>query len=347
MHQAPLFLLPMKFIDEVKIFVQAGHGGRGCVSFRREKYVPRGGPDGGDGGKGGDIVFQADRHLSTLLDFRYRPHHLAPKGGNGEGSNRTGRNGEDIVISVPVGTVVKNAATMEIMADLVEDGQRFIAARGGIGGKGNSHFATSTHRTPRFAQDGMPGEEFWIILELKLLADVGIIGKPNAGKSTFISRVSAARPKIAAYPFTTLTPNLGVVAYGRHQSFVIADIPGLIAGAHAGAGMGVQFLKHVERTSILLHIIDISEDNSPRASRLHDEVNRELGLFNAGLLAKPQVVAIGKIDLPAVRERLKKEIDIFREKGIEVSAFSAVTGEGMETVMNRIALAMERASATC
>jgi len=334
----------MKFVDEVKIFVQAGHGGRGCVSFRREKYVPRGGPDGGEGGKGGDIVFQADRHLSTLLDFRYRPHHLAPKGGNGEGNNRTGRNGEDITIAVPVGTVVKNAATMEIMADLVSAGQRFIVARGGIGGKGNAHFATSTHRTPRFAQEGMPGEEYWLLLELKLLADVGIIGMPNAGKSTFISRVSAARPKIAAYPFTTIVPNLGVVSYGRQQSFVIADIPGLIAGAHNGAGMGVQFLKHVERTSILLHLIDISGENDQGAWESYEAVNRELRLFNAAMLNKPQVVAINKIDLPVTRERLKKEIDIFREKGIEVAVFSAVTGEGIENALRRIIMLLEQAA---
>jgi len=332
----------MKFVDEVKIFVQAGHGGRGCVSFRREKYVPRGGPDGGDGGKGGDIVFRADRHLSTLLDFRYRPRHLAPKGGNGEGGNRTGRNGEDVVIAVPVGTVVKDADTLNIMADLDHDGQLFIAARGGIGGKGNAHFATSTHRTPRFAQEGMPGEEHWLILELKLLADVGIIGKPNAGKSTFISMVSAARPKIAAYPFTTLVPNLGVVSYGRHQSFVIADIPGLIAGAHAGAGMGVQFLKHVERTSVLLHIIDISEETGQGGWESYEEINRELALFDAGLAKKPQVVAIGKVDLPLVRERLKKEIDIFRKKGIEVAVFSAVTGEGMDGALQRIITLLER-----
>ncbi len=332
----------MKFVDEAKIFVQAGHGGRGCVSFRREKYVPRGGPDGGDGGKGGDIVFRADRHLSTLLDFRYRPRHLAPKGGNGEGGNRTGRNGEDVVIAVPVGTVVKDADTLNIMADLDHDGQLFIAARGGIGGKGNAHFATATHRTPRFAQEGMPGEEHWLILELKLLADVGIIGKPNAGKSTFISKVSAARPKIAAYPFTTLVPNLGVVSYGRQQSFVIADIPGLIAGAHTGAGMGVQFLKHVERTSVLLHIIDISEEDAQGAWKSYEEINRELAMFDAGLAKKPQVVAIGKADLPLVRERLKKEIDIFRGKGIEVAVFSAITGEGMDGALRRIITLLER-----
>jgi GTP-binding protein len=335
----------MKFIDEAKIFIQAGHGGRGCVSFRREKYVPRGGPDGGDGGKGGDIIFHASHNLATLLDFRYRPRHEAPSGASGEGNNRTGRSGEDIEIAVPVGTVFKNAATMEILADLTHDGERFIAAKGGIGGKGNAHFTSSTNRAPRFAQDGMPGEERCIILELKLLADVGIIGRPNVGKSTFISRVSAARPKIADYPFTTLIPNLGVVSYGQNQGFVIADIPGLITGAHTGAGMGVQFLKHVERTSVLLHILDISEEDYQGAWELYESINRELGLFNASLMNKPQIVAINKTDLPITRERMKKDIDIFREKGIEVSAFSAVTGEGLDGILRRLTEQLKRSSA--
>ena len=326
----------MKFIDEAKIFVQAGHGGRGCVSFRREKFVPRGGPNGGDGGKGGDIIFHASHNLATLLDFRYRPRHAAPSGASGEGNNRTGHSGEDIEIAVPVGTVFKEAETMEILADLTHDGERFIAAKGGIGGKGNAHFTSSTNRAPRFAQDGMPGEERWILLELKLLADVGIIGRPNVGKSTFISRVSAARPKIADYPFTTLVPNLGVVSYGQNQGFVIADIPGLITGAHTGAGMGVQFLKHVERTSVLLHILDISGENYQGAWELYESINRELELFNTTLMNKPQIVAINKTDLPVTRERMKKDIDIFREKGIEILTFSAVTGEGLEGILGRI-----------
>jgi GTP-binding protein len=334
----------MKFIDEAKIFIQAGHGGRGCVSFRREKYVPKGGPNGGDGGKGGDIIFYASHNLGTLLDFRYRPRHAAPDGAGGEGNNRTGRSGEDMEIAVPVGTVFKDGDSQAVIADLTRDGERFIAARGGIGGKGNAHFTSSTNRSPRFAQDGMPGEERWIILELKLLADVGIIGRPNVGKSTFISRVSAARPKIADYPFTTLIPNLGVVAYGQGQGFVIADIPGLITGAHTGAGMGVQFLKHIERTSVLLHILDISADDYPGAWELYESVNRELGLFNAALMAKPQVVAINKTDLTVTRERMKKDIDIFHEKGIEVSAFSAVTGEGLTVVLDRLAAQLERSA---
>ena len=306
------------------------------MSFRREKYVPRGGPNGGDGGKGGDIIFHASHNLATLLDFRYRPRHVAPSGAGGEGNNRTGRSGEDIEIAVPVGTVIKEVESQAILADLTRDGERFIAAKGGIGGKGNAHFTSSTNRAPRFAQDGMPGEERWILLELKLIADVGIIGRPNVGKSTFISRVSAARPKIADYPFTTLIPNLGVVSYGQNQSFVIADIPGLITGAHTGAGMGVQFLKHVERTSILLHILDISEENYQGAWELYESINRELELFDTTLMNKPQIVAINKTDLPITRERMKKDIDIFREKGIEILTFSAVTGEGIDGILGRI-----------
>jgi len=233
----------MKFVDEVKIYVKAGHGGSGCVSFRREKFVPKGGPDGGDGGKGGDVIFRATESHHTLLDLKYKQHQTAKNGGHGSGNHRTGKSAEDLIVDVPVGTIIKNFDTEEEMADLSNHGQLFTAARGGIGGKGNAHFTTSTHQTPRFAQEGMEGEEFTLKLELKLLADVGIIGFPNAGKSTFISRVSAAKPKIADYPFTTLTPHLGVVKYSDARSFVIADIPGLISGAHEGFGMGDKFLK--------------------------------------------------------------------------------------------------------
>ena len=326
----------MKFIDEAKIYVKAGDGGRGCVSFRREKFIPRGGPNGGDGGKGGDIIVRASATASTLLDLKYRQHHMAKHGGHGEGSNRTGRGSDDVGIIVPVGTIITDADTGEILADLSEDGQCSVVARGGIGGKGNAHFATSTHRTPRFAQDGMPGEERWLHLELKLLADVGLIGLPNVGKSTFLSRVSAARPKIADYPFTTLTPHLGVVPYGQHRSFVLADIPGLIKGAHTGAGMGVQFLKHIERTGVLLHLIDISREDSSGAWNDYMTINQELEGFSPALLGKPQMVAISKTDLPLTRERLKKEIDIFHQKGIEVFAFSAITGEGVDAILGGI-----------
>jgi len=332
----------MKFIDEAKIYVKAGDGGKGCISFRREKFIAHGGPNGGNGGKGGDIIARASSSCSTLLDLKYRQHHIAKHGGHGEGSNRTGHGSEDIEIIVPVGTLIRDEATGELLADLTQDGQRAVLARGGIGGKGNAHFATSTHQAPRFAQDGMPGEERTIHLELKLLADVGLIGLPNVGKSTFISRVSAAHPKIADYPFTTLTPHLGVVPYGQHQSFVLADIPGLIKGAHSGAGMGIQFLRHIERTAVLLHLIDISREDYTSAWNDYETINNELALFNAAILEKPQVVAINKMDLPVTRERLKKDIDIFAGKGIEVLAFSAVTGEGMAAVLNRIVTMIDR-----
>lgn len=326
----------MKFIDEAKIYVKAGDGGRGCVSFRREKFVPRGGPDGGDGGHGGDVIIHASLSRRTLLDLKFRQHHVAKHGGHGEGSKRTGRNSENVEIIVPVGTVIRDAETGELLADLTADGQSVVVAKGGMGGRGNARFATATHQVPRFAQPGIPGEERWITLELKLLADVGIIGLPNVGKSTLISRISAARPKIADYPFTTLVPHLGVVQYGEADSFVVADIPGLIEGAHAGLGMGTRFLKHVERTSLLLHIIDISPESYQGAWRDYELINRELGLFSPGLLAKPQIVAIGKIDLTVTRERLEKELDIFRENNIEVLTFSAVTGEGVPALLRKM-----------
>jgi GTP-binding protein len=327
----------MKFIDEVKIFVKAGDGGKGCVSFRREKFVPRGGPDGGDGGKGGDMIVRTSISHRTLLDLKYRQHHVAKHGGHGKGSNKTGRNSEDVEIPVPVGTLILDADTGELLADLTTNGQSFVVARGGIGGKGNAHFATSTRQAPRYAQDGLKGEERWIRLELKLLADVGIIGLPNVGKSTFISKVSAARPKIADYPFTTLVPNLGVVKYGNFETFVIADIPGLIKGAHEGAGMGTRFLRHIERTTVLLHILDISHDSYRNAWHDYETVNHELACFSPKLIKKPQVVAINKVDIPITKERMKKDIDIFEEKGIKIFTFSAITGEGIQTVIYEIA----------
>ncbi|MGP8153422.1 MAG: GTPase ObgE [Smithella sp.] len=326
----------MKFVDEAKIYVKAGHGGRGCVSFRREKFVPRGGPDGGDGGKGGDVIFHATESHHTLLDLKYKQHQIAKNGGHGSGNHRTGKNAEDLEVAVPVGTIIKNFETGEILADLSKSDQTFIAVRGGIGGKGNAHFTTSTHQTPRFAQDGLEGEEFTLKLELKLLADVGILGFPNAGKSTFISRVSAAKPKIADYPFTTLTPHLGVVKYSGNKSFVIADIPGLISGAHDGMGMGIRFLKHIERTSLLLHIIDISMEPNINAWSNFTTINKELEHYNPELLEKPQIVALSKIDLPYVRENTKKEVALFKKKGIILHLFSAVTGEGMKEVLNKI-----------
>ena len=326
----------MKFVDEVKIYVQAGHGGAGCVSFRREKFVPKGGPDGGNGGKGGDVFFTASESHRTLLDLRYQQHFMAKNGGHGSGNNCSGKSSDDLEIIVPVGTVIKDFETLEILADLSEAGQKFIIAYGGIGGKGNAHFATSTHQTPRFAQEGMQGNERWLKLELKLLADVGIVGFPNAGKSTFISRVSAARPKIADYPFTTLTPHLGVVKHLDSPSFVLADIPGLITGAHEGHGMGIKFLKHVERTSLLLHIIDISLDPDTDAWANYQAINKELEFFNPELLAKPQIVALNKIDLPDVKEIAKKQVALFKKKGIMLHPFSAVTGEGVTEILNKI-----------
>ena len=326
----------MKFIDEAKIFVKAGDGGKGCISFRREKFIPRGGPDGGNGGKGGDVMIRAAIRHRTLLDLKYKQHHVAKQGGHGKGNNRTGGNSSDVEIVVPVGTLIRNEETGELLADLVADGQSFIVAKGGIGGKGNAFFATSTHQAPRFAQDGIKGEELCIRLELKLLADVGIVGLPNVGKSTFISRVSAAHPKIADYPFTTLTPNLGVVQYGNLESFVIADIPGLIEGAHEGAGMGTRFLRHIERTSTLLHIIDVSGESYVSAWHDYETVSHELACFDPSMMEKPQIIAINKIDLPITRERMIKDIDIFKRKGLKVFPFSAVTGEGVKALINEM-----------
>ncbi|MEW6335295.1 MAG: GTPase ObgE [Thermodesulfobacteriota bacterium] len=326
----------MKFIDEAKIYVKAGDGGRGCVSFRREKYVPRGGPDGGDGGRGGDVVIRASRDRRTLIDFKYRQHHVARHGGHGEGSRRTGRDADTVEIVVPVGTIIRDAGSGDLLADLTDDGARLVVAKGGMGGRGNARFATATRQAPRFAQPGIQGEQRWITMELKLLADVGIIGLPNVGKSTFIARVSAARPKIADYPFTTLVPHLGVVPYGDGQSFVIADIPGLIEGAHRGLGMGTQFLRHVERTTVLLHVLDVSTEAHHGAWQDYETINRELALFSPAMRNKRQVVAVGKLDLPSTRGRVQKDIDTFAEKGIKLLAFSAATGEGLPEVLREL-----------
>ncbi|MBN2398433.1 MAG: GTPase ObgE [Deltaproteobacteria bacterium] len=326
----------MRFVDEAKIYIKSGDGGRGCVSFRREKFVPRGGPDGGDGGKGGDIIAVASRSHRTLLDLKFNQHHVARRGGHGEGSNRTGRNGADVEIVVPVGTVIRDMETGELLADMTEDGQRAILARGGKGGKGNARFKTATNQAPRYAQDGLPGEDKTIGLELKLIADVGIVGFPNVGKSTLIASVSAARPKIADYPFTTLKPNLGVVRLRDDQTFVIADIPGLIEGAHRGAGLGTKFLRHIERTSILLHVIDISKDPFAGAWDDFETINNELASFSPAVRDKPQIVAISKTDLPITRERLDGQVVVFEEKGLRVFPISAVTGEGVRDLMREI-----------
>ena len=332
----------MKFIDEAKIHVKAGDGGRGCVSFRREKYVPKGGPDGGDGGKGGDVVFIADTRLTSLLDFKYRRHFRAERGEHGKGSLRHGRNGRDLVVKVPVGTVIKDAETGDVLSDLTEQGQTFVCAKGGRGGRGNARFATSTNRAPRYAEPGEPGEERWLKLELKLLADVGIIGFPNAGKSTLISCISAARPKVAGYPFTTLRPHLGVVRYNEDRTFVVADIPGLVKGAHRGRGLGIRFLKHIERTRLLLHLLDLSPDTGRDPVEDFDVVNKELRAFNTGLSRRPQVVALNKIDLPGAREKAGQLLKYFSDKGIKVFLISAVTGEGLKELVDFLGAELER-----
>ncbi len=324
----------MQFIDYVKIYVKAGDGGRGCVSFRREKYVPRGGPDGGDGGKGGDVIIQASSELHTLLDHRYQKVYKAQRGQHGKGSNMKGKDGQDLKIKVPVGTVVKDAQTEEILSDLDEDGKYFIVAKGGKGGFGNAHFATPTNQAPRYAQPGEKGQERCVILELKLLADVGLIGLPNAGKSTLISVISSAQPKIADYPFTTLVPVLGVVKYENYQSFVVADIPGLIEGAHKGAGLGHQFLRHVERTSLLLHLVDISDflESDPRED--FEKIQKELELYNLSLTKKPFAIVGTKIDIAYKGERLRKLKNYCEEKGIDFFTISAVKKEGIDKLLH-------------
>jgi GTP-binding protein len=327
----------MKFIDEAKIYVKAGDGGKGCISFRREKYVPKGGPDGGDGGKGGDVIITASGTRRTLLDLKFHQHHVAKRGGHGSGNNRKGGDSSDVLITVPVGTVITDASTGDVLGDLTRDGETCIVAKGGIGGKGNAFFATSTHQAPRFAQEGIAGEERWVQLELKLLADVGIIGLPNAGKSTLIARISAARPKIADYPFTTLVPNLGVVKFGNIEPFVVADIPGLIEGAHQGTGLGTRFLRHIERTAALVHLVDLSRESDGDPWEDYEVINRELGRFNEALLRKPQIVAFSKMDITESRERMKKEMGVFRKRGVEVFPISAATGEGIETLLEKIA----------
>jgi GTP-binding protein len=333
----------MRFIDEVEIHVRGGDGGRGCVSFRREKFVPRGGPDGGDGGKGGDVVLQATNAKQTLLDFHFQRHFRAARGAHGRGKQQTGKSGDDLTLPVPVGTQVRDAATGDLLADLLRDGARYVVARGGVGGKGNMHFATSTRQAPRFAQSGRAGEERHIRLDLKLLAEVGLIGFPNAGKSTLISKISSARPKIADYPFTTLVPNLGVVSLSEGKSFVVADIPGLIEGAHEGAGLGLKFLRHVERTRVLVHLIDVADatESGTLLERYHT-VNHELGRYSAQLLTKPQIVALTKIDLVADQGRLQEILGAFTAMGTMVHAVSSVTGEGIPDLVWEMARQVER-----
>jgi GTP-binding protein len=325
------------FIDEVKIYVKAGDGGNGCVAFRREKYVPRGGPSGGDGGKGGDVVLVANQHYNTLLHFRYNPEHRAGRGRHGEGSMRTGRNGGDIELPVPIGTVIFDEDSGDELADFTEHGQRFVAAHGGRGGRGNIHFAKPWHQAPTEHDEGTPGEEKRLRLELKLLADVGLAGFPNAGKSTFISRVSAAKPKIADYPFTTLEPNLGVVSVEDGRTFVIADIPGLIEGAHHGAGLGIRFLRHIERTRLLVHLVDVSEFSDRKPSDDFRIVMKELASFSPELAAKPMIVVATKIDIAQDPKRVDNLRRAAKRRGLPFFKISAVTGEGVADLVHAMA----------
>jgi GTP-binding protein len=334
----------MRFIDEAKIRVSGGHGGPGCISFRRETFIPRGGPDGGNGGAGGQIIFIASDQLGTLQDFRFKRAYQAPNGQHGSGANKSGRDGEDIVIRVPTGTLIRDAETAEVLQDFTQDEETWVACKGGRGGKGNSHFTTSTHQAPKFAQPGEDGEHRELKLELKLLADVGVIGFPNTGKSTLLSRLSAARPKIAPYPFTTLTPHLGVVSVPDQPSFVIADIPGLVEGAHQGTGLGHRFLKHIERTRLLVHLLDGAElledvtrpSASPTTSQeeavenlvqRYKALRNELGLFNPELLNQPEIVVVNKLD---VFESDPTLIALIQKRLNQPWMISAVTGSGLK-----------------
>ena len=325
------------FIDRVKIRVQGGHGGNGVTAFRREKFVPRGGPSGGDGGRGGDVWLVADSAVNTLLHLRYNPEHIAGRGMHGEGSNRSGRQGDDEIVRVPVGTQVFDTNTSELLHDLASDGERWLIARGGRGGFGNAHFATATNRAPRYHQEGSEGDQYELQLELKLLADVGLVGFPNAGKSTLISTISAAKPKIADYPFTTLEPHLGVVDMGDFRTFVVADIPGLIEGAHEGSGLGDRFLRHIERTKLLLHLVDVSSLSGRPAVSDYETIDKELAAYNPDLATRPQIVVATKIDALDEPERLQTLKQRAEADGKSFFAISAVTNVGVRELVNAVA----------
>lgn len=324
------------FIDRVKIRIEGGHGGNGVTAFRREKFVPRGGPSGGDGGRGGDVWVVADSSLNTLLHLRYNPLHIAGRGMHGEGSNRSGKEGADVIVRVPVGTQVFDPRMNDLLFDFNADGQRWLAARGGRGGFGNAHFTSSTNRAPRYHQEGSEGDEFELQLELKLLADVGLAGYPNAGKSTFISTVSAARPKIADYPFTTLEPHLGVVDLGDFRTFVIADIPGLIEGAHEGHGLGDRFLRHIERTKLLLHLVDMSSVSGRDPVTDYEVINRELEAYDPQLASRPQIVVATKIDAVDEPDRIERLRIRASRDGREFFAISSVTGAGVRELITAV-----------
>lgn len=324
------------FADTAKITVKAGNGGNGLVSFHREKYVPDGGPDGGDGGRGGNIVFKADKTLTTLIDFAHKKVFTAKNGEDGRARNSFGKKGEDLYIYVPVGTVIKDAKTLRVMKDLSENGEEFIAARGGNGGWGNVHFATATRQTPKFAKDGIKGQERELILELKLIADVGLAGFPNVGKSTLLASVSAARPKIANYHFTTLEPNLGVVSIGEGKSFVMADIPGLIEGAHEGVGLGHEFLRHIERTRLLIHVVDVSGIEGRNPIDDFEKINSELELYSQNLASRPMVVAANKTDIIMDEALLEEFREYINKKGLKLFEISAAAHKGVRELMNYV-----------
>ena len=332
----------MKFIDEVKINAKAGDGGRGCLSFLREKFVPLGGPDGGDGGRGGDVLLEVDMSITTLLDLRYKHHLKAKNGMPGLGKNKHGKGGADLTIKVPPGTLVYDDETGELLADLIKADQGFLLLKGGQGGRGNARFLTSTNRAPRHTQPGMPGEERTLRMQLKLLADVGLVGLPNAGKSTLISCVSAARPKIADYPFTTLIPNLGVVRHGDFRSFVMADIPGLIEGASDGHGLGSRFLRHIERTDLFLHLVDLSFLQEGDPVENFDKINRELERFSQELSERPMLVVFTKQDITEVREQTDEIRPLFESRGFRTLAISAITREGLPELVTAVASELDR-----
>jgi GTP-binding protein len=328
----------MAFIDEAKFYVKAGDGGNGCVSFHREKFVPRGGPNGGDGGRGGSVLIRATNSLNSLIDFRYRSHFKAERGVHGKGKDMHGRSGKDSIIDVPVGSVIKNTETGEVIADIAVDGESIVIAKGGAGGMGNPHFASGTNRTPRVATNGEAGEEFWLKIELKLIADVGLVGLPNAGKSTLLSMLSAANPKIAPYPFTTLEPQLGVLHHKFSKPCIIADIPGLVEGAHNGVGLGHKFLRHIERTSMLLHVIDAADEN---VENNYEIISNELLLYKEELADRIQILVLNKRDL-VDKSDLKKLENYFQQLGQNVITISGFTGEGIDSLKEIVVETLEQ-----
>ena len=326
----------MRFVDEAKIWVQSGDGGKGCISFRREKYVPRGGPDGGNGGKGGDVMLVATNKHLTLLDHSYQQHYKAQRGQHGKGKLQQGRSGEDLEILVPLGTVVRDAESHTILKDLTREGERFVVALGGRGGRGNASYKSSTNRAPQYAQPGEPGEKKRLKLELKLLADVGIVGLPNAGKSTLISTISSAHPQIADYPFTTLTPHLGVVNFENFETYVVADIPGLIEGAHQGVGLGLKFLRHIERTNVLIILVDLSRVDREDPGKGYEIIINEFENYNPLLLKKPHIIALNKVDLLSSKSILTATESYFQKRRIPFVTISALTGEGIRSLLTVI-----------